>query len=103
MQPRRSSGVRRLGAANGAPRPATPTCTNQLQRSSLQSARKLWLSCTGLTLRAGPTTIRNQRLRRALLPTAPPATVSPPAVLLQTTAEDIAVLDARFPWLRGAE
>jgi aldehyde dehydrogenase (NAD+) len=38
-------------------RPATPTCTNQLQRSSLQSARKLWLSCTGPTLRAGPTTI----------------------------------------------
>ena len=46
---------------------------------------------------------RNQRLRRALLPTPPPATVSLPAVLLQTTAEDIAVLDARFPWLRGAE
>jgi aldehyde dehydrogenase (NAD+) len=45
------------GAANGAPRPDTPTCTNQSPGSSLQSARKLWLSCTGPTLRAGPTTI----------------------------------------------
>ena len=55
-----------------------------------------------LGARGGKAFGRNQRLRRALLPT-PPATVSLPAVLLRTTAEDIAVLDARFPWLRGAE
>jgi hypothetical protein len=56
-----------------------------------------------LGARGGKAFGRNQRLRRALLPTPPPATVSLPAVLLRTTAEDIAVLDARFPWLRGAE
>ena len=45
---------------------------------------------------------RNQRARRALLPTSPAATprcVEPG----QTTVEAIAELDARFPWLRCAE
>src|ERR1700724_3447507 len=46
---------------------------------------------------------RNQRLRRALLPTAPPAAVPRRAALLPTTAEAIALLDAQFPWLRAAE
>jgi hypothetical protein len=55
-----------------------------------------------LGARGGKAFGRNLRLRRALLPTAP-ATVSPPTVLLQTTAEDIAVLDDLFPWLRGGE
>jgi hypothetical protein len=45
---------------------------------------------------------RNERARRALLP-APAPTVPPAAPGRQTTAEDIAMLDARFPWLRGAE
>ena len=56
-----------------------------------------------LGARGGKAFGRNLRLRRALLPTAPPATVSLPTVLLRTTAEDIAVLDDLFPWLRGAE
>jgi len=45
---------------------------------------------------------RNQRLRRALLAASPKAT---PAGRLpqKNTADSIALLDARFPWLRGAE
>ena len=57
-----------------------------------------------LGARGGKAFGRNQRLRRALLPTPPPATpVSLPAVPRHTTAEAVAALDARFPWLRGAE
>ena len=52
--------------------------------------------------RGGKAFGRNERARRALLP-APAPTVPPAAPGRQTTAEDIAVLDARFPWLRGAE
>src|ERR1700692_860865 len=46
---------------------------------------------------------RNQRLRRALLPTTPPDAVPLRAALLPTTAQAIAMLDAQFPWLRAAE
>jgi hypothetical protein len=56
-----------------------------------------------LGARGGKAFGRNERLRRALLPPPTPATVSLPAVLLWTTAADIAALDARFPWLRCAE
>jgi hypothetical protein len=45
---------------------------------------------------------RNQRARRALGATLPRA-ILPRARLSTTTAESIAVLDAHFPWLRGAE
>jgi hypothetical protein len=45
---------------------------------------------------------RNQRARRALMPT-PPALTPPGAAPRQSTAEDVAVLDAQFPWLSGAE
>jgi hypothetical protein len=55
-----------------------------------------------LGARGGKTFGRNQRLRRALLP-PPPATAALPALPRHTTAEAIAALDARFPWLRGAE
>ena len=55
-----------------------------------------------LGARGGKAFGRNQRARRALLP-APAATVPALPPPCQTTAEDIAVLDARFPWLRGAE
>jgi hypothetical protein len=55
-----------------------------------------------LGARGGRAYGRNQRARRALLAT-PPRTVPPLAAPLATTAESIAVLDARFPWLRGAE
>ena len=46
---------------------------------------------------------RNARLRRALLPPPAPASASLPALPRHTVAEAIAALDARFPWLRGAE
>ena len=52
--------------------------------------------------RGGKAFGRNQRARRALLPASAP-TLPPPAPPCRTTAEDIAVLNARFPWLRGAE
>jgi hypothetical protein len=45
---------------------------------------------------------RNQRARRALLP-APPETTPLRTASPQTTAEAIALLDARFPWLQRAE
>ena len=45
---------------------------------------------------------RNQRARRALMPT--PAAVTPlGSAPRQSTAEAVAALDARFPWLRFAE
>ena len=55
-----------------------------------------------LGARGGRAYGRNQRARRALLATArePVPLHAPPAA---TTAENIAILDARFPWLRGAE
>ena len=55
-----------------------------------------------LGARGGRAYGRNQRARRARMPT-PPATVPQRAVPGETTAEAIAVLDAQFPWLRGAE
>jgi hypothetical protein len=45
---------------------------------------------------------RNQRIRRALMPPVAPAVPARP-VPGQTTAQAIALLDAQFPWLRGAE
>jgi hypothetical protein len=56
-----------------------------------------------LGARGGKAFGRNLRLRRALLPTPTPATASLPAVPRHTAAEAVAELDARFPWLRGAE
>ena len=45
---------------------------------------------------------RNLRARRAPVP-PPPATLPPAALPPETTAEVIHLLDAQFPWLRGAE
>jgi hypothetical protein len=45
---------------------------------------------------------RNQRARRALLATLREV-VPLRAVLPATAAESIAILDVRFPWLRGVE
>jgi hypothetical protein len=56
-----------------------------------------------LGARGGKAFGRNQRLRRAPLPTPPPATAALPALPRHTTAEAISELDARSPWLRGAE
>jgi hypothetical protein len=55
-----------------------------------------------LGARGGRAFGRNQRARRALLATLREV-VPLRAVLPATTAESIAILDARFPWLRGAE
>jgi hypothetical protein len=52
--------------------------------------------------RGGRAHVRNQRARRAL-PAAAPNTVQARAAPLASTAESIALLDACFPWLRGAE
>ena len=50
----------------------------------------------------GKANARNQRARRALVPTPlPPATPRP--VPGETAPQAITVLDAQFPWLRGAE
>jgi len=45
---------------------------------------------------------RNQRARRALMPT-PPAATPLRSAARQSTADAVAVLDARFPWLRCVE
>jgi hypothetical protein len=55
-----------------------------------------------LGARGGRAYGRNQRVRRAQMPT-PSAAGALPAAPDETAAEAIAVLDAQFPWLRGAE
>ena len=45
---------------------------------------------------------RNQRARRAFAPPPPPSVLLP-AVPQETAAVAIALLDAQFPWLLGAE
>ena len=52
--------------------------------------------------RGGRAQARNQRARRTRMPTPPPA-VPLQAAPSETTAQAIALLDAHFPWLRGAE
>ena len=53
-----------------------------------------------LGARGGRAYARNQRVRRALMPT-PPAPNPWRAAPQETTAQAIAVLDAQFPWLSG--
>jgi hypothetical protein len=52
--------------------------------------------------RGGKAYGRSQRARRALS-APPPEAIVPHTRYPASTAESIAVLDARFPWLRGAE
>lgn len=66
-----------------------------LFNKSLEQARVLGA-------RGGRAYGRNHRARRALMATLP-RPVPPRAVPRETAAEAIAVLDAQFPWLRGAE
>ena len=54
-----------------------------------------------LGARGGRAFGRNHRARRALMPPPPPA--PPAARARESTVAAIARLDARFPWLRGAE
>jgi hypothetical protein len=66
---------------------------------------KSLLQCRSLGARGGRAYGRNLRARRALialLPT-PPAAIPWRAAPQETTATAIALLDAQFPWLRGAE
>lgn len=51
----------------------------------------------------GRTFGRNQRLRRRTRLAMPEEALPSRAATLVTAAESIAVLDARFPWLHGAE
>ncbi len=55
-----------------------------------------------LGARGGRAYGRNQRERRAGMHT-PPATVPPRVAPRETAAQASSVLDAQFPWLRGAE
>src|ERR1700683_1536237 len=66
-----------------------------LFNKSLEQARRLGA-------RGGRAHGCNQRARRAHMP-APLTTVPIPPTPRETTAQAIAVLDAQFPWLRGAE
>jgi hypothetical protein len=50
----------------------------------------------------GKANARNQRARRALVPT-PPQPNTPRPVPGETATQAITLLDAQFPWLRGAE
>jgi hypothetical protein len=50
------SGACRPGGASGVPHRGTLMCTDQSSRSSLRSARRPWLSCTGPIQIAGLTT-----------------------------------------------
>ena len=53
--------------------------------------------------RGGKAYGRNQRARRALMQTPPEVAAPLQTAVLQTTADAIAALDSRFPWLRCAE
>ena len=44
---------------------------------------------------------RNCRARRQATPPVTPVPV--PAIIVETTAQAIVMLDSRFPWLKGAE
>ena len=52
--------------------------------------------------RGGKAFGRNHRARRSRMPTPPPP-APPLAAPRETTAQAIALLDAQFLWLRGAE
>ena len=66
-----------------------------LFNKSLEQARRLGA-------RGGRAHACNQRIRRARMP-APLPTIPLRLAPRETTAQAIAVLDAQFPWLRGAE
>jgi len=61
------------------------------------------LQLRSIGARGGRAHGRNLRARRALLANTPPAVLAPSDAPLPTTAHAIALLDARFPWLRSAE
>jgi hypothetical protein len=78
----------------------SPTGIRTLHPYTLFNKSPMQLRLIGA--RGGRTYARNLRARRALLQTPPEVAPLAPAAP-QTTAEAIAALDARFPWLRCAE
>jgi hypothetical protein len=77
-----------------------PTGAKQLYHYTLFNKSPTQLRLLGA--RGGRAYGRNLRARRALMPTQPVA-APPRATLAQSTAAAVAVLDAQFPWLSGAE
>jgi hypothetical protein len=77
-----------------------PTAIRQVYPYTLFNKSPLQLRRIGA--RGGRAHGRNQRARRALMPT-PPASVPLRATIGQNTAEAVVALDAQFPWLRAAE
>ena len=61
------------------------------------------LQLRSIGARGGRAYGRNLRARRALPANTPPPALAPGEVPLPTAAQAIALLDARFPWLRSAE
>jgi len=53
--------------------------------------------------RGGKAQARNRRARQQAQAQLPPQTIAVIAPLAQTAAQASRVLDAQFPWLRGAE
>jgi hypothetical protein len=53
--------------------------------------------------RGGKACARNRRARQRAMPPAGPQTAVPNPPPVETTVQALAALDARFPWLRGAE
>jgi hypothetical protein len=53
--------------------------------------------------RGGKACARNRRARLRATPPAGPVAAAPDLPPLETTAQAVAALDAKFPWLRGAE
>ena len=60
------------------------------------------LQLRSIGARGGRAYGRNLRARRALPANTPPPALAPGEVPLPTAAQAIALLDARFPWLRSA-
>jgi hypothetical protein len=93
--PAKGAGNQRLiGVWNG------PTAIRHIYPYALFNKSPLQLRRIGAL--GGKAHGRNQRARRALLPALQPA-IPLRAAAQQSTAEAIAVLDARFPWLQRAE
>ena len=91
--------VRPTQVMNGHVNELTMTTNNPyiLFSKSLQQCRQLGA-------RGGRAFARNQRLRRLACPRSVPESAAiPDDPALETAAQAIAMLDAQFPWLRGAE
>ena len=110
-----SSGVRSSNSRRKSPQPAlfhllldATHAMNGVQRNRMtnypyilfnKSPEQLRL----LGARGGRAYGRNQRDRRAQMPTPPPASVPQRAAPRETAAQASSRLDSQFPWLRGAE